>query len=972
MGEAAEVLGDDVERDAIREEARRDAAPALAALEEAAQLGLEHNLREFLRFLGMSPWRTLEMQTLGESDRFAAARCAYPGSAADTVRLADEADRRRPVGVYFMANEPDAIVATRGGRSTWRVMGKGESTTDADMVRRWVLFFDFDFERATNTSATDDEVRQTFDVMERARSRFLRNVPAGAVGIGHSGNGASLMVALAGLPETPELAALVKGILEAAHRSFSDPAHVRDRKVRGVVGVDTTVSDAKRLCPAFGTTKRKGSPDVPERPHRRTAFLAPVDVVRVGVAELEALLADLEGDLDDEGRAAVAKAMGRRPEPKQPPRGAPPPPRERQIAGDDPFATAKALEMRDVLLWLGLMEGEQPVCPGCSLCDQGVAIVGTGLKCSHDRCADRGVSAGYRTTVDVVVEARGVTPIEAVRLLGEQFGFEVPAAKKKSPREQAKASGASAARPVADKDRPTIEVTSDLEDVVHQVLEVLPGDPQLYQRGGQLVRIVHDAEPKGSRAKFAVGTPRLRAVDPAVLTYRVAALAKFTRWDARTDEMRNARPDSAAVSAVASLGEWPGVRPIVGVAEAPILQPAGTIFDVAGYDEVTGYVYEPSADFGRIPDRPSREDARRALAELSEPFAEFPWAKPAGLMAAVSAVLTLLARPAIDGPVPAVLFDKNTPGTGGSLCTDVVALIATGRPAPRMSWPEKPEECGKILDAYALRSPPLVNFDNITPAVPFTGASLDKYLTADVVELRILGRTEAPCVLWRALIMGSGNNISVTGDTVRRVVTARMETALERPQDRDGFRILDLRAWCRLHRVRLVRAALTVLRAYIAAGRPSVGLKPWGSFEAWTALVPSALVWAGGASPLDARLDTSDGGDPELAALAAILAQWPRVSGPNGETLRTVLARLYPGGKAPPRERDPSPDEQADDALREALEVLASPPRAGGAPDAKKLGANMRRFLRVVRGGLRLATTPNRDGIAVWSVEAAS
>jgi len=55
-----------------------------------------------------------------------------------------------------------------------------------------------------------------------------------------------------------------------------------------------------------------------------------------------------------------------------------------------------------------------------------VAVVGNGLKCSHNRCQDKGYADGFRTIVDLVAEVRGCKPIEAVRELGERFGFEVP------------------------------------------------------------------------------------------------------------------------------------------------------------------------------------------------------------------------------------------------------------------------------------------------------------------------------------------------------------------------------------------------------------------------------------------------------------------------------------------------------------------------------------------------------------------
>lgn len=521
--------------------------------------------------------------------------------------------------------------------------------------------------------------------------------------------------------------------------------------------------------------------------------------------------------------------------------------------------------------------------------------------------------------------------------------------------------------------RAVVRITSDLSETLSRALAVLPDDPDLYQRGGQLVTIAHEAEPGSRDARlFGAGAPRIMPIAPAVLRYRLSVVARWMRSRKTKEgfEWSQSRPDGDCVAAIHQMGEWPRVRPIVGVLESPILRPDGTVHDVPGYDDATAYVYEPSEPFPRVADVPTREDARHALEMLQEPFAEFPWATEACLSAALCAVLALVARPAIDGPVPAILIDKNTPGTGGSLCADVISIIATGRISARMSWPPTQEELAKVLDAYALRSALLVNFDNIPPSLSFSGPSLDKYLTAETIECRVLGKSEAPIVRWRAVIIGSGNNLTVSGDTVRRVLRARMETNLERPQDREGFRIGDLKAWTKLHRAKLVHAALTILRGYIAAGRPSAGIKPWGSFESFSSLVPAALVWAGAANPLGAQIDSANAGDPELVAHATILRDWSRVA-PAGATLRSVVGTLYPNGKPPPahtRDGEPLPSDGLDD-LRDALEAMAPPLRPGMAPDGKKLGNNLRRFLRVVRGSVRMTSTLDRKGVALWSVE---
>ncbi|MBK8123956.1 MAG: hypothetical protein IPK54_10475 [Dokdonella sp.] len=60
----------------------------------------------------------------------------------------------------------------------------------------------------------------------------------------------------------------------------------------------------------------------------------------------------------------------------------------------------------------------------------------------------------------------------------------------------------------------------------------------------------------------------------------------------------------------------------------------------------------------------------------------------------------------------------------------------------------------------------------------------------------------------------------------------------------------NLNDWVPDHRQELLGAALTVLRAYIVAGKPAQPIQPYGSFEEWSGLLRGALVWLG--SPIRA------------------------------------------------------------------------------------------------------------------------
>ena len=96
-----------------------------------------------------------------------------------------------------------------------------------------------------------------------------------------------------------------------------------------------------------------------------------------------------------------------------------------------------------------------------------------------------------------------------------------------------------------------------------------------------------------------------------------------------------------------------------------------------------------------------------------------------------------------------------------------------------------------------------------------------------------------------AVFFASGNNMVFQGDMARRVVPIDLDPKIERSEERDNFRYSPLLPWILKERPRLVVAALTILKAYFAAGCPFQGVKPLGSFEEWSRLVRQALIWAG-------------------------------------------------------------------------------------------------------------------------------
>jgi len=495
--------------------------------------------------------------------------------------------------------------------------------------------------------------------------------------------------------------------------------------------------------------------------------------------------------------------------------------------------------------------------------------------------------------------------------------------------------------------------------VVDEALSALANDDRIYQRSGTLSHLVRDAQPiEGIRR--AAGAVTIRPLAIPTLREVLTSVSGWEKYDRRTQQWVATLPPDAVVHAIAARGEWKAIRPLIGVIETPALRPDGSVIQKGGYDAATGYLYLPSAEYPSVPDRPTHGDALHARDELLEVVHDFPFASDAHRSAWLAFTLTLFARPAIDGCVPLGAIDATTRGTGKSRLVDATAILATGREATRTPMPQDDEECRKRITALTVEGELLACIDNVASTLDFP--SLDAALTARVWKDRMLGKnatvTAPNLMVWAV----TGNNLAFGADTARRTLHIRLESPLENPEDRSDFRHADLLAWVRAERPRLVRAALTILRAYVVAEMPDQGAKPWGSFEAWSRLVANAVRWIGMADPQATRLELEATADTTKSALVAMLEGWARLAPAEGLTAKGAISALY----SSERLRGQAPPDEFDD-LREAIEALC-PPAPGKPPSPAKLGYQLRHFRRRIIGGRMLDSIADRTGVARWRV----
>lgn len=414
--------------------------------------------------------------------------------------------------------------------------------------------------------------------------------------------------------------------------------------------------------------------------------------------------------------------------------------------------------------------------------------------------------------------------------------------------------------------------------------EALTNDIELYQRAGALVRVVHAGHsPLIDRPS---GAPRIEQIEAATLRDRLSRACDFFRREmprakpqkdddtveVEVDEKpRKPRwimtaPPRATVAAVLARGSWP-CRYLEGVVDEPVIRPDGSLLDRPGYDDATGLLLSDN-HLQSIPTNPTFDEVADAVVQLVNVVRDFPFAKDddhaegdtsAHVSAWIALVLTPFARFAINGPVPLFLVEANVRGAGKSLLADLAAIIATGRRAARSTLPagrNRDEELRKIITAIALAGDRFALFDNVNSTIG--GSTLDAALTGMTWRDRLLGtNTMTQELPLRTVWCATGNNASLGDDTARRVLPIRLESDLERPEERSEFTIDNIREHVVRERLKLAACALTILRAFFAAGQPKAGLKPWGSFEAWSNVVREAIVFCGLPDPVNTRASIS-------------------------------------------------------------------------------------------------------------------
>lgn len=393
---------------------------------------------------------------------------------------------------------------------------------------------------------------------------------------------------------------------------------------------------------------------------------------------------------------------------------------------------------------------------------------------------------------------------------------------------------------------------------------LLQGDVPLYQRSQSLVRpVVQEVEASHNRSTKVA---QLVPVSQPYLIDQLCQCVEWVKYDGRTEELKPINPPASVASTVLNrYGQWK--FPVVaGVITTPTLRPDGSILSEPGYDPATRLILMAPPPMPPIPEMPTREDALAALDLLQEPLAEFPFVDDASRSVGLSCLITPVVRGAF--PVtPMHAVRASTPGTGKSYLLDTSSAIALGQPCPVMAAGRTEEETEKRLGAALMASQPIISIDNVNGSLG--GDALCQIIERPIVEVRILGKSERVRIESRSTVFATGNNLCLLGDMTRRVLLCTLDANMERPELRQ-FKSNPVQTVL-ADRGKYIAAAMTIVRAYIMAGSPNPAPR-LASFEGWSDMVRSALMWLGCADPC-ATMEKAREEDPYLQAMTAVFAE---------------------------------------------------------------------------------------------------
>ena len=384
----------------------------------------------------------------------------------------------------------------------------------------------------------------------------------------------------------------------------------------------------------------------------------------------------------------------------------------------------------------------------------------------------------------------------------------------------------------------------ELPAVAEKLRDILAGTGSLFERGVP-VRIATPAD----------GLP----LAVALTTHGVVRAAhQYCRPIKRGENAT--LPDRVAGLYLDMIGDWK-LPKLIEITSSPLLSADGGIRTAVGYDQHAG-LYCCNIPELTLPEKPTKEQAQKALAVLRNTFRTFPFADairkfdpefrvdvvdltaPIG-MDESGFLVGLLTAGCRQSLWLAPGFLLNTPqisgaGSGKGLLARAISAIAYGiRPRPFTMGNDR-HEMDKRIVAEVMEGSPVLFMDNIN-ATLLRSNTLASLTTERPSGVRELGKSRMIKLEHASFIALTGNGLVVSEDLARRFIFCELDPQCEDPEQRPfkpGF-IEEIEQ----RRAELLAAALTIWRwGRLSPLKSGITL---GSFETWGQWVRDPLLALG-------------------------------------------------------------------------------------------------------------------------------
>jgi len=490
--------------------------------------------------------------------------------------------------------------------------------------------------------------------------------------------------------------------------------------------------------------------------------------------------------------------------------------------------------------------------------------------------------------------------------------------------------------------KPVIRVIAgEIHHIVDAAERELAQSGKHYQRGGLIVEVCSDP---------GTSEIRIQGISKPALVRALANSAIWEKFDGRAKDLVRIDPPERHTSVLFDASSYKYLPVLNGLARQPYLRLDGSLMNVAGYDAATGMFGVFDSNKFSVPDKPIRKQAEEALAVLQDLLTEFRFAGESDRSAALSAILTASIRPSLR-LAPMYHVRAHMVGSGKSYLCELITAFATPQKGTPTTFPADDDECRKLLLAELLRSPAVIEFDNLTTDL-VAYKSLCMTLTAEFMSGRILGVSKTAAVSTRTLFLSSGNNVGPVQDMARRCISINLDPAVEIPATRT-FNRPDLVRELLQERTRYVSAALAIIRAWITAGKPTTKCRSLVSYGEWSDLCRQPLLWLGCADPTASVFEALSE-DPDRETLARLLDAWQASFGKTPTMVREAVNRI---------------NQSCDDELREVLHDIAA---ERGEINRRKLGWWIKRHAGRIVNGLRFIRCSGNSSAEKWRVESVS